>query len=194
MACDASGHSSTCPRGNRFRARASDRSCSSVIVFGIALRNTKSVDPAEISAASGSESSTSAPPEIQLKTRRRNTYGTPGANMTMDMSIAFGGIGANVMTASSSVSSSGPPGGTVDRRPAADRHTQQMHLLQPEPGQRLVQPPRLVVGTGNRLVLHGQPGLPNQVDAVVPDVFHNPVRFLDRFGLLDLGKQGDARL
>ena len=39
-----------------------------------------------------------------------------------------------------------------------------MHIVQPEAGQRFVQPLRLVVGTGDGLVLNGQPRLTEQVD------------------------------
>jgi hypothetical protein len=73
------------------------------------LRNAKSVDPAEISAASESDSSTSARPDIQLNTRRRTASGT-GKNRAADTRSALTGMGANVITGSSSASEAARPG------------------------------------------------------------------------------------
>src|SRR5690606_31322025 len=47
-----------------------------------------------------------------------------------------------------------------------DRHTEQMSVRQPQPGQGVVEPVRDVVGRTDRGVLHAQAGLPEQIDAV----------------------------
>ena len=70
------------------------------------------MDPAEISAASGSESLTSTPPNIQLNTLRRNGSGT-GKNIPADTNIALTGTGAKAKTGSSNASDAARPG----RRP-----------------------------------------------------------------------------
>jgi hypothetical protein len=67
------------------------------------------VDPAQISAASGSESSPSAPPDIQLNTLRRNASGT-GMNNPADTRSVLAGTRANVKTGFSSASDAARPG------------------------------------------------------------------------------------
>ena len=137
--------------------------------FGIGWRSTKSVDPAEISAASGSAASTSAPPAIQLSTRRRNRSATPGANMATDAIIGLTGIGANVITGSNSVSDAARPGRRTAWLTAVQPPIEtpsRCGLPEAETGQRVVQPVRLIVGVPDRLVLNGQSGLAQQVDAI----------------------------
>ena len=80
---------------------SSERSWSSVNIFGIGDRSTKSVDPAEISAASGNESSTSAPPAIH-RDAAKHRVGHAGEEQNIEANIAFAGIVANVNTGSSS--------------------------------------------------------------------------------------------
>lgn len=89
--------------------------------------------------------------------------------MKIDANIALAGIVANVIAGSNNVNDAARPARRTAALVAVQPPIETPRRCTPvktEPGQGLVQPLRLIVGTGEGLVLHGQARLAEQVDAV----------------------------
>jgi hypothetical protein len=81
-----------------------------VNLLGAGCRTVNPAVAAAIIAATGAESSTSAPPASQRSTLRRRASGVDGTLTGMRASMVRIGTGANVITGSSTVSDAARPG------------------------------------------------------------------------------------
>ena len=108
----------------------------------------------------GTESSTSAPPAIQLQNPAPHRSGTGRKNHRKHHQHRLDRDGRerhHRVEQRQRGHPAGPADRVVDGRPPAEGHPHQMRPIQRQAGEHLVEPLRLVIGSRDRLVLYRQP-------------------------------------